>query len=113
LVVGAARAGKRNALDSSEPAGQECVGLLFDPPRHIGVGGAAVRWVVLEASVLRRVVRGRHHDPVGEPILAPAVVSQDRVGNDGCRRVAALRIDPDLDAVGREDFEGAGEGGLG
>ena len=44
--------------------------------RHVGVGRAAVGRVVLEAAVLRRIVRGRDDDAVGEVLAC----------GRGCRR---------------------------
>ena len=80
-VVGldAARLGLVHAAAS---VGDELVGAVRDPARGVGVGRAAVRRVVLEAAVLRRVVRGRDHDAVGLALRAlrgVVVPLQDRV----------------------------------
>jgi hypothetical protein len=48
-----------------EAGGDEGVGAVGDPAGGIGVGRAAVRRVVLEAAVARRVVRRGDHDAVG------------------------------------------------
>jgi ABC-type microcin C transport system duplicated ATPase subunit YejF len=64
-----------------------------------------------EAAILGRVVRRRDDNAVGQAILAPSIVNQDRLGDRRRRGVfAALRY-PDLDAVGRQNFERAFEGG--
>ena len=56
----------------------------------------------LNAAVLRRIVRGRDDDAVGEAARPAAVVGEDGVGDDRSRRIAAIPIDHDLDAIGRE-----------
>ena len=64
------RAGGRDGLRVWQPShpdvavAQERVGPFLDPRRHVGVGRAAVRRVVLEAAVLGRVVRRRDDDAV-------------------------------------------------
>ena len=47
-----------------QPVGQQLVGPVLDLPGDVGAGRPAVRRVVLEAAVRRRVVRRRDHDPV-------------------------------------------------
>ncbi len=66
----------------------------------------------LKPPYSRRIVGRRHDDAVGQPVAAAAVVRQDRVGNDGGRRVAAGGVHPDLHAVFREHLERAREGRL-
>ena len=56
----------RHARDAGVAIGEQGVGAVFDPAGDVGVGGAAVRRVVLEAAVLRRVVRGGDDEAVGE-----------------------------------------------
>ena len=84
---------------------QEPVGPLLDPLRHVGVGRATVRRVVLEAAVLGRVVRRRDDDAVREMPGATAVVHEDRARDDRCRRHALIALDDRLHAVGGEHLE--------
>ena len=84
----AAGALERNSRHAAEAVGEQRVGALLDPAGDVRVGGPAVRRVVLEAAVLRRVVRRRDHDAVGEPAAPAAVVGEDRVRHDRRRRVA-------------------------
>ena len=72
--------GERHALRTAISAAQQFVGPVLDPVRHVGVGGATVGRIVLEAAVLGRIVRRRDDDAVGEMLLAAAVVDEDRVG---------------------------------
>ena len=51
--------------------------------------------------------------PSAGVLAARGVVFEDGVGEDGGGGVAELVVDEDGDVVGREDFEGGGEGGLG
>ena len=68
---------------------QQLVRARLDPPRRRSVGRSAARRVVLDASILRGIVRGRDHDPVREPARESAVVGEDRVRNHRGRRGAA------------------------
>ena len=82
-VLGARRRGRerrcvRDALHAGVAGAQQLVGAILDPPRDVGVGRAAVGRVVLEAAVLRRIVRRRDDDAVGEVPAAAAVVDEDR-----------------------------------
>jgi hypothetical protein len=85
---------------------EEGVGAILDPAGRIGVGGAAVRRVVLDAAVLGRVVRRGDDDAVGEPAGAPLVPRQDGVRDDRGRRVAVVLGVTRLDVVGRQHLEG-------
>src|SRR5581483_1948560 len=89
---------------------QQLVGPVLDPPGHVGVGGAAVGRVVLEAAVLGRVVRRRDHDAVGQVLPAAAVIDEDGARDDRRRRHAVVALDHGLDAVGGQDFEGGALG---
>ena len=104
-------------LTSFNPVADELVGPCRDDRGRVGVGGAAVRRVVLEPAVGGRVVRRRHDDAVGEPAREPdglpAVRAEDRVRHGRGRRVAVAVVDEHLDAVGDEDLEGRPPGRLG
>ena len=52
-------------------------------------------------------------NPVGETALAILVVGQDRVGNDGSRRVSSLLVDHRIDVIGGEYLKRARQGGFG
>ena len=58
----------------------------------VSAGPPLVR-VVLEASILRRIVRGRDDDTVGEVFLAAAVINQDRARDDWGRSYAVVLLD--------------------
>ena len=55
---------KRVARDALQAAGDQLVGAVGDPAGRVGVGRAAVRRVVLEAAVARRVVARGDDDAV-------------------------------------------------
>ena len=99
-----------HALHAREIFAQQGVGGSLDLAGDVAIGGAAVRRVVFEAAILGRVVRGRDHDAVGEAARSPLVVGKNRVGDDGRRRVAELFVGHDLDAIGGENLQSAGEG---
>ena len=103
----------RHAAHFAQVGGEQLVGAVLNPPGGAGVGRTAIGRIVLEATIVRRIVRRRDHDAVGEPCGAAAVVSQNRVRERGSRRVAERVIDHHLDAVRRKHFERADEGGFG
>ncbi len=102
-----------NSAHAVEVLLEQCVGGALDPCRRNGIGRAAIRRVVLEAAVLGRIVRGGDDDPVGKTALARLVVGQDRVRNDGRRRVPAARVDHHVNIVGGEYLQRACQRGRG
>ena len=86
---------------------------LFDLAGHVGIGRAAMRRIVFVAAILGRIVRRRDDDAVGEPACPALVVAQDRMRDDGGRRVAAARVDHDVDAVRGKYLHRAGQRRLG
>ena len=102
-----------DASDRAQAVRKKGVGGLLDPRGHAALRRTAVRRVVLEPAVLRRVVRRCDDDPVRLPGCSTTVVSKDGVGDDGGRGVAVIAVDHDLDAVGGEYLESADKGRLG
>ena len=72
-----------------------------------------MRRIVLETAVLWRVVRRRDHDAIGQSACSSTVVVENGVRDGGRWRVLAAFRDHDLDLIGRQDFESAGERRLG
>ncbi len=101
----AERALVRHARDARVARAQQLVGAVLDPAGHVGVGGPAVGRVVLEAAVLRRVVRRGHHDAVRLVRGAAPVVDQDRVRDDRRRRDAVFPLDDGLHLIRGQDLE--------
>ena len=108
--------GERHPLHPVEPRADVGVGGRGDDLRRVGVGRAAVRRVVLEATVRGRVVRGRDDDAVREPAPGrhvgdagdlPAVRHEDGVRHRRRRRVAVGGVDEHGDVVGDEHLERA------
>jgi hypothetical protein len=97
--------GERHARHAGVPGAQQEVGAVLDPPRDVGVGRTAVGRVVLEAAVLRRVVRRRNDNAVREVLAAAAVVHQDRVRDDRCGGDTVVALDDGVHPVGREHLE--------
>ena len=97
---------------------EELVGARRDPAGRVGVGGAAVRRVVLEAAVARGVVAGGDDDAVGQAVALGAqvargtVCAEDRDRHGGGGRVGAARVDARVDAGGREDLQGGAPRGF-
>jgi len=98
-----------DARQRAQPVAQQIVGLRLDPAGDLGGRRAAIRRVVLDAAVVRRIVRRRDDHAIGKAGRAPDVVRQDRVRNGGRRCVFAAGSHHDLDAVAREHFHRTGE----
>ena len=96
---------QRQPLHARIAVAQQRVGSILDPPGDVGVGRPAMGRVVLEAAVLRRIVRGRDHDAVGQPVMAPAVMDEDGVGDRRRRREAVVALDDGRHVVCRQNLE--------
>ncbi len=103
-------AGERHALHAGLSPRSSSLARSWTQLGDVGVGGAAVGRVVLEAAILGRIVRRRDDDAVGEMLLAAAVVDENGARDDGRRRDAVVALDDGLDAVGRQHFEGGALG---
>ena len=57
----------RNSLHALKPAFQKHIGPGFDPSGDFGIGRPAVGRVVLEAAIVRRIVRRRDDNAVRQP----------------------------------------------
>ena len=108
-----ARAVIGHAPDAAQRVFEIAVGGALDSRGDVGIGRPAIGRIVFETAVLRRIMRRRHHDAVGKAGLAALVVGQDGVGDHRRRRIAVMRVDHHLDAVGREHFERARQRRLG
>ncbi len=106
---------ERDATYAAHPGRDQLVGPGGDDAGRVGVGGTAVRRVVLEAAVGGRVVRRGDDDAVGEAGAGgpPAVGADDRVGDRRGRRVAVAVVDQHGDVVGRQHLERRRPRGLG
>ena len=104
--------GERHPLHAGQARFQNGVGSVFHPLGDLPFGRTAVGGGVFEATVFRRVVgRGDHH-AVRQGRRLAGVVTQDGVGDDRGRREAEACLDAGLDAIGRQHFHRAGEGGF-
>ena len=61
-----------DAPDALKSVLEKAVGGGLNPVGDVLTGRPAVWWVVFEAAIVGRVVRGRHDDAVGEPRTEPA-----------------------------------------
>lgn len=100
----------RHLLHVFEVPFQKSVGGGFDPVGNVLAGRPAMRRVVLEATISRRVVGWRDHDAICEPGTAPDVMTQDRVRDHWRRRVFVIVRQHDVDAVGRQHLKRARTG---
>ena len=87
------------------------IGLFLDPGGHRCFGRAAMRRIVFEATISRRVVGRRDDDAVSQSLTAVlAVPAQDGMGDRRGRCGGTVVGDEDLDVIGRQDFEGTAKG---
>ena len=114
LVRGGGRAGPRegDSRHAAQAVGDERVGLPLDPLGDVGVGRSSGRRIVLEAPEARGIVRWRDDDAIGQALPAAPVVGEHRMRDHRGRRVATVRVDHDVDPVGRQHLQRAGEGRL-
>jgi hypothetical protein len=118
IVVPVGRGGAKsflegNPLHTFEAILEKLVGLRLDPGSDGGFRRSAVWGVVFEPAVMRRIVRRRDDDAVGESRLAPAVVSENRVGDNRRWGIFIPLRDHDFHPVCRQDLERTGKGRLG
>ena len=98
---------QRHPLHAGKSVGQHRVGCGLDRRGDVGAGRPPVRRVVFEAATLRRVVRGRDHDAVGQPAGSTAVVDQYGVRHGRRRRVLVIFRQHQLDAIRGQHFDRA------
>ena len=101
------RLSKRHGLHARQSGLQQLVGAALHGSGHVGIGGTTAGWVVFEAAVVGRVVRGRDDDAVGEVACAATVVGEDGVRDRRRRRVFIVRRHHHVDAIARQHFERA------
>ena len=101
----ASRLGLPHPLDVFELIFEKFVGSVCNPRRGIGVCRTAVRRVVLEATVSRRVVRRRHDDAISLCAATSTVVIDDRQTDRWrwCETIGA--VDHHVHTVGSEHLE--------
>ena len=97
----------RQTLHALQIGGKEGIRAILNPFRHLGIGRPTMRWVILDAAVLRRIVRGGDDDAVGEPRCSPSIVGEDRVRDDRSGGVPIILIDHHLNAVRCQHLERA------
>ncbi len=85
---------------------QKRIGPVLDPFGDLCIGRAAVRRVVLDPTIFRRIMRWRNDDSIGETGGSASVVVQDGMRDDRRWGEAVVLIDHDVNAIGREDFKG-------
>ena len=102
----------QHAINAAPTLFEDFVGALSDPRGRIGVRGAAVRRVVLESTVTRRVVAGGDDDTVGQPfpsrsqVLGCTVCTKNRHRNRRGRSVGTACVDANINLIGGQDFQG-------
>ena len=102
----------QHAINAAPTLFENFVRALSDPRGRIGVRGAAVRGVVLESTVTRRVVAGGDDDTVGQPfpsrsqVLGCTVCTKNRHRNRRGRSVGTACVDANINVICGQDFQG-------
>mgnify|MGYP007082096042 CR=1 FL=1 len=91
--------------DSTQINLYQGIGPVLDPFCDHGVSRPTVRWVVFDAAVLRRIVRGGDDDAVGKPRCSPSIIGENRVRDDGSGGVPSGLIDHDPNTVRCQHFD--------
>ncbi len=103
---------QRDSDNTIQPGFQQCVGPCFDPASDVGIGRAAVGRVVLETTVVWRIMRGRDDDAVGHTCAPPLVVDQNGMRHGWRRRVFIPFCQHHFDTICCQHFQRAGVGRL-
>ena len=98
-----------NRFTSPKARLEKFVGLCLDPVGNGEFRRPAVGRVIFEAAVMRRIMRGRDDNAVGQSCLAPAIVSENRVRNCRGRRVFIAFREHDFHPIGRQHLQRAGQ----
>src|SRR5262247_4577447 len=84
---------------------QKLVGTVLDPLGHVGIGWPTVGWVILEATVLRRIVRGCDDDTVGEMLFSATVIDENSVRDNRRRGYSIVLLNDGFDIVAGQHLE--------
>src|SRR5581483_8431774 len=71
-----------NSFYAAIRGSQQIIRPILNPARDLGIGRAAIRRVVLEATVFRRIVGRRDDNTVRQTSLSIAVISQNGMGDN-------------------------------
>src|SRR5207302_10880627 len=104
---------ERSALHASEPVVEQLVGARLNAARDVCSGGAAMRRIVLETTIVRRIVGWRDHDAVCQAGLPSTIMGKDRMRNSRRRGETLFPRNHHVDAVGSQYFHRAFGGGPG
>ena len=95
----------RQPLDAAIAVGHQRIGALLDPAGNVGICRATVRRVVLDAAILRGIVRRRDDDAVRPSGFVGGVECENGARNDRRRRVAIIGLQMRQYVVGSEHFQ--------
>ena len=63
-----------------------------------------MRWVILNSTIFRRIMRRRDNNTVGQAIWFSSVVIQNRMRNNGRRRITLTFLDNHIKAISNHNF---------
>src|ERR1039457_4935971 len=102
---GAQRLRMGNSFYSLEFGSQQSVRVCLNPTSNCVVRRPAIRRVIFEPTVMRRIMRGRDDNPVCQSLFTPAIVSQNRVRIYRGRRIFVPFGEHHVDAICRQHFQ--------
>src|SRR2546427_2522011 len=80
----------RHTPHALQISGKEGIRAILNPFRYLGIGRSTMRRVVLDAAVLRRIVRWGDDDTGCETPCSPSIIGEDRVRDDRSGGVPAI-----------------------
>src|SRR5215813_254701 len=92
---------------------QQLVGTVLDPLGHVGIRWTTVGWVILETTVLRRIMRGCDDDTVGKMLFSATVIDENSVRDNRRRGYSIVLLNDGFDIVGGQHLERGTLGGPG
>src|SRR5215831_16250764 len=96
---------ERNALHGLISIAQKIIRAVLHPARHVSVRWAAVGRVVLEATILWRIVGWSDDDAVGKVLFSPTVINQDGARDDWSRGYPIVFLNDRFDTICSEYFK--------
>lgn len=98
----------RNPFHPCKVVPEKLVRLRFNPTGNGLFRRPAVWQIVLETTIMGRIVGGRDDDAVGKSGLKSSVVRENRVGDRRGWGILIFSRNHDIDPLGRQDLHRAG-----
>ena len=95
----------RSALYIAVAGSHQFIGTILDPGGNVGVGGTAIRRIVFETAICRRIVGRGNDDAIGEVLFPSTVVNQNCARDYWSRGNTVLLLNNGFHSVGCKHLE--------